>query len=122
MINLQMNGDYVALINESLELCGYSDRSAFIRDAIAEKLRDMGIEVPKTLPMAPGRVGKHDSGIVIPGLSKKVLRAADAIVADAVEQVTGGSGKAKRKRAPASRRGKARARGAGKGDRESGVS
>lgn len=42
-------------LDKSLPQCGYSNRSQFMRDAIAEKLRKNGINVPQEIVMPGGR-------------------------------------------------------------------
>jgi Arc/MetJ-type ribon-helix-helix transcriptional regulator len=53
-----MKERFIEEIDQALEKMGYSDRSSFIRDAVAEKLHSEGIEFPKDLPLAPSRAGK----------------------------------------------------------------
>lgn len=52
-----MTDGFIALIDGSLPECGYADRSSFIRDAITEKLRALGIPVPKGITTPRPRVG-----------------------------------------------------------------
>lgn len=53
-----MKEKFIEGIDQALEKIGYSDRSSFIRDAIAEKLRSEGINLPTELRLAPSRAGK----------------------------------------------------------------
>jgi len=55
---LQLNGDFLCHIDKNLRGIGYSDRSSFIRDAIAEKLRAEGVATEAELSLVPSRAGK----------------------------------------------------------------
>jgi hypothetical protein len=50
-----MDVRFISEINRALPPLGYSDRSKFIRDAVYEKLRDMGYEIDREITLAPGR-------------------------------------------------------------------
>jgi Arc/MetJ-type ribon-helix-helix transcriptional regulator len=58
LISVPMKERFIEEIDQALEKMGYSDRSSFIRDAVAEKLRSEGFELPIDLPLAPSRAGK----------------------------------------------------------------
>lgn len=58
LISVPMNEKFIELIDAALPEMGYSDRSSFIRDAISDKIRASGIQVPPTLTLAPSRTGK----------------------------------------------------------------
>jgi hypothetical protein len=49
---------FIKFIDENLDRTGYSNRSQFVRDAIAEKLESLGIQVPGGASNAPSRIGK----------------------------------------------------------------
>jgi Arc/MetJ-type ribon-helix-helix transcriptional regulator len=53
-----MKEDFVAKIDASLARIGFSDRSQFIRTAIAEALARGGLPVPNEDTVAPSRSGK----------------------------------------------------------------
>jgi Arc/MetJ-type ribon-helix-helix transcriptional regulator len=53
-----MDEEFVREIGDAMVKAGYSDRSAFIRDAVFEKLKAMNIHCDYTLAMAPPRAGK----------------------------------------------------------------
>jgi len=52
-----MKEEFVSEIEASLSKMGYADRSAFIREAVYEKMDRMGIKVPKEYHVAPVRTG-----------------------------------------------------------------
>ena len=58
LISVPMKEKFIESIDQALEKIGYSDRSSFIRDAIAEKLRAAGVILPIELRLAPSRTGK----------------------------------------------------------------
>lgn len=58
VINVPMDGKFVAVINEAVERFNYGDRAKLIREAIAEKLERLGVKVPAALTVTPPRVGK----------------------------------------------------------------
>lgn len=53
-----MKEDFLHRIDANLESMGFSDRSQFIRTAVAEALARTGSAVPKELTVAPSRAGK----------------------------------------------------------------
>lgn len=53
-----MNEDFRAEIDAALPRVGYSDRSAFIRQAVYKSLQELGIEIPAHLMAAPSRKNK----------------------------------------------------------------
>lgn len=53
-----MKEDFLSLVDGNLEQMGFSDRSAFIREAVREKLKESGVEVEKILTLPPNRAGK----------------------------------------------------------------
>ena len=59
LINVPMTQNFIDALNRSVRKAGYDDRSKFIRDAITEKLKREGFEVPAAEDrMAPDRTGK----------------------------------------------------------------
>jgi Arc/MetJ-type ribon-helix-helix transcriptional regulator len=59
LINVPMSEKFIELLDGSVRRSGYSDRSKFIRDAIAEKLQRDGLDVPSVDEvLAPSRLGK----------------------------------------------------------------
>ena len=52
-----MKEEFVAEIEASLAKMGYADRSAFIREAVYEKMERMGIKIPREYHVAPLRSG-----------------------------------------------------------------
>lgn len=62
VINVPMDESFVNEIESALARAGYTDRSSFIRDAIAEALHNRnpapGIDFYQRLAAAPSRVGK----------------------------------------------------------------
>lgn len=55
LVNFPASEEFITGLDEALPVMGYSNRSEFIRDAVAEKLRAMGIELPVGAELAPGR-------------------------------------------------------------------
>ena len=55
LINLYMSEEFIAEIDREMRLHGYSERSRFVRDAVYEKLRSLGIVLPAEISMAPSR-------------------------------------------------------------------
>ena len=53
-----MDDRFVAIINQAVEKFGYGDRAKLIREAIAEKLKNLGMKVPDSLAATPTRLGK----------------------------------------------------------------
>jgi Arc/MetJ-type ribon-helix-helix transcriptional regulator len=49
---------FIAQLAAGVRKTGYSNRSQFIRDAILEKLRRMGVAVSMELGQPPSRAGK----------------------------------------------------------------
>lgn len=68
---IMMRDAFIHEIDRLVPLCGYSDRSAFIRDAVYEKLESMGYKLPREISTAPARTGKG-------GRPKNVTLLADA--------------------------------------------
>jgi len=58
LLNLSMSEGFIRELDAGLEELGISNRSDFIRQAIAEKLQRLGIEVPREMVTAPARAGK----------------------------------------------------------------
>ncbi len=58
MIPVMMTSELVEHIDKHLTGLNYSDRAKFIRDAIGEKLKAMGFQVPDEWLLAPSRLGK----------------------------------------------------------------
>ena len=54
---VMMKEGFLSEIDSTLEASGYSDRSTFIRDAVYEKLRSLGVDVPPSSKTSPSRVG-----------------------------------------------------------------
>lgn len=50
--------EFIAELDKALRKLKVTNRSQFIRDAIVEKLRLMGVKLPETLAAAPDRFGK----------------------------------------------------------------
>lgn len=55
LINVPMDEDFIEQIDGNLAALGYDNRSSFIRDAIVEKLIEMGVRVPRSITVAPAR-------------------------------------------------------------------
>ena len=66
-----MDESFVHKIESGMAMAGYSDRSKFIRDAVFEKLKRLGIGCDYTLAMAPPRAGK---GGATPGAGSARMR------------------------------------------------
>jgi hypothetical protein len=58
LVNIPMNEDFIALINDAVERFNYGDRAKLIREAVTEKLERLGLKVPKELVATPPRIGK----------------------------------------------------------------
>ena len=58
LLTLPADEQFIEAMDRGLRACGYSNRSQFVRDAIQEKLRSIGVGVPKGLAAAPPRAGK----------------------------------------------------------------
>lgn len=58
LIPVPASEDFIKELNSGFKRAGYDNRSQFIRDAILEKLERMGINIPKSLALAPDRLGK----------------------------------------------------------------
>ena len=58
LVAVPMNQKLIEKMDDALAKVGYSSRSSFIRDAIAEKLNAIGIEIPIALSIPPSRTGK----------------------------------------------------------------
>lgn len=71
-----MTEEFIAEIDRAMVAAGYSNRSQFIRDAVVEKLRNLGVDVPVSLTIPKPRVQslKGDSGGA--ALAEKTARAA----------------------------------------------
>lgn len=59
LINVPVDDAFLKEINEALKGAGYSNRAAFVRDAIVEKLLRAGYKVTVPLSKAPPRFGKE---------------------------------------------------------------
>jgi Arc/MetJ-type ribon-helix-helix transcriptional regulator len=55
---VMMDENFREEIDEALPKTGFSDRSAFIRNAVYRRLEELGIEIPAELQLAPGRKQK----------------------------------------------------------------
>lgn len=55
LLNFPAKENFIAMLDNALERCGYSNRAEFIRDAIVEKLESLEIKVDRRLALAPGR-------------------------------------------------------------------
>jgi Arc/MetJ-type ribon-helix-helix transcriptional regulator len=53
---IMMDEEFIDEIARNLARAGYSDRSSFVRDAVFEKLRRLGIKVDYSKALAPTRV------------------------------------------------------------------
>lgn len=58
LISVPINKKFLSFIDSKLGKLGYSDRSSFIRDAMAEKLTHGGMNVKKEIVLSPSRAGK----------------------------------------------------------------
>ena len=58
LLTVPCDEKFIALIDDNLAACHYSNRSQFVRDAIKEKLEHYGIKVPGELALSPDRKGK----------------------------------------------------------------
>jgi hypothetical protein len=58
LIPIPVSNDFLAAVDKAMEQLGYSNRSQFIRDAIAEKLVAAGRKIKPGLAQAPSRAGK----------------------------------------------------------------
>jgi hypothetical protein len=58
LINIPMGEDFIRLINEAVVRFNYGDRAKLIREAIAEKLQRLGVNVPPRSLAIPTRIGK----------------------------------------------------------------
>lgn len=66
---VMMDQDFLDEIARNLPRAGYSDRSSFIRDAVFEKLRRIGVKVAYIKALAPARVAEKAA------LTKKLKKA-----------------------------------------------
>ena len=55
LLNLWMDHKFISELDDAVERIGYEGRSQFIRDAIKEKLKSLGIEIPEELSGSPAR-------------------------------------------------------------------
>lgn len=58
LVNFPARESFIALIEDGVKLAASGDRSKFIRDAIVDKLRRLGIPVPPEVFSPPSRTGK----------------------------------------------------------------
>jgi hypothetical protein len=58
LVNVPMDDKFVSVINDAVEKFNYSDRAKLIREAIAEKLERLGMNVPASIIVTPPRFGK----------------------------------------------------------------
>lgn len=58
LIPVPASDDFIEELNKGFKLAGYSNRSQFIRDAIIEKLKGLGVKVPPALANPPDRLRK----------------------------------------------------------------
>ncbi|HTB86009.1 MAG TPA: ribbon-helix-helix domain-containing protein [Candidatus Sulfotelmatobacter sp.] len=58
LLTVPCDEKFIAMIDDNLGVCRYSNRSQFVRDAIKEKLEGYGITVPAELTLSPDRKGK----------------------------------------------------------------
>lgn len=72
LVNFPIKGAFLEFLDSNLESLGFSDRSKFIREALREKLIQMGKDCPPELVLPPGRAGKGGR----PKFSYPVLRPA----------------------------------------------
>jgi Arc/MetJ-type ribon-helix-helix transcriptional regulator len=93
LISVPMKERFIEEIDQALEQMGYSDRSSFIRDAIAEKLHSEGIQLPVDLPLAPSRAGKGGRPTQAAYIARRAAQAAGTMTASASRKM--------RKQAPA---------------------
>jgi len=54
---VMMKEEFISDIDSAIGTAGYSDRSSFIREAVYEKLRALGLDVPPASKAARSRVG-----------------------------------------------------------------
>ena len=59
LLNLWMKEQFIREIDAAVEVSGAAGRSQFIRDAIAEKMRSIGVDVPDSLKGSPSRAPKR---------------------------------------------------------------
>lgn len=58
LINVPMDEEFIRRMDQAVALSGLANRSAFIREAIQNKLAEMGVELPVHAASAPLRLGK----------------------------------------------------------------
>lgn len=58
LVNFPASDQFIAGLDEAIRKVGYSNRSEFIRDAVEEKLRELGFQLPPGATLAPPRAGK----------------------------------------------------------------
>ena len=58
LINIPMGEEFIRVINEAVVKFNYADRAKLIREAIAEKLKRLGMDVPSHSLAIPTRIGK----------------------------------------------------------------
>ena len=69
LINIPMDEEFIRSLDAAVIRSGLGNRSAFIRDAIVEKLADMGVDIPTEVATAPSKIGKggrpsHRTGVI----------------------------------------------------------
>ena len=58
LVNIPMDENFIALINDAVLRFNYGDRAKLIREAVTEKQERLGLKVPKELIASPARIGK----------------------------------------------------------------
>lgn len=86
MVNVKMRQDFLSALNDAVDQCGV-DRSQFIRDAISEKLRLLGITLPPVISRAASRLGKGGRPRREPAPTRKTEDSPEEIPVKVVEHV-----------------------------------
>lgn len=58
LLNLPVNEEFLSGLDAGVVQSGAASRAAFVREAIAEKLKSLGLKLPDGLTQAPLRLGK----------------------------------------------------------------
>lgn len=101
LLNIAIDVGFLRDIDAVVAASGYAGRSQFIRDAIYEKMKRLGIELPASIKGAPPRSGTTgDSDQVKIGEGRAAVIARIASVADKMQR---GNAERKRRRGARSR-------------------
>lgn len=92
LLNFPVKEEFLEEIDRAISSSRFSNRSEFIRQAILEKLQEMGISIPEAMASAPSRSGKVESTSTRkpPVISTKhLMELEEGAYKDDVEAITG---------------------------------